>query len=59
MSRYRIAAGFEKDRLNAAPSIIAPGAKVAAADRPSSQRRPRAAICQVTSLQIPQSSPTK
>jgi 2-polyprenyl-6-methoxyphenol hydroxylase-like FAD-dependent oxidoreductase len=31
MSRYRIAAGFEKDRLNAAPSIIAPGAKVAAA----------------------------
>jgi 2-polyprenyl-6-methoxyphenol hydroxylase-like FAD-dependent oxidoreductase len=30
MSRYRIAAGFEKDRLNAAPSIIAPGAKVAA-----------------------------
>jgi hypothetical protein len=31
MSRYRIAAGFEKDRLNAAPPIIAPGAKVAAA----------------------------
>jgi 2-polyprenyl-6-methoxyphenol hydroxylase-like FAD-dependent oxidoreductase len=31
MSRYRIAAGFAKDRLNAAPSIIAPGAKVAAA----------------------------
>jgi 5-methylphenazine-1-carboxylate 1-monooxygenase len=30
MSRYRIAAGFEKDRLNAAPSIIAPGAKLAA-----------------------------
>jgi 2-polyprenyl-6-methoxyphenol hydroxylase-like FAD-dependent oxidoreductase len=31
MSRYRVAAGFEKDRLNAAPPIIAPGAKVAAA----------------------------
>jgi 2-polyprenyl-6-methoxyphenol hydroxylase-like FAD-dependent oxidoreductase len=31
MSRYRIAAGFEKDRLNAAPPIIAPGAKVVAA----------------------------
>ena len=30
MSRYRIAAGFAKDRLNAAPPIIAPGAKVAA-----------------------------
>jgi 5-methylphenazine-1-carboxylate 1-monooxygenase len=30
MSRYRVAAGFEKDRLNAAPAIIAPGAKVAA-----------------------------
>jgi 2-polyprenyl-6-methoxyphenol hydroxylase-like FAD-dependent oxidoreductase len=30
MSRYRTAAGFEKDRLNAAPSIIAPGAKVGA-----------------------------
>jgi 2-polyprenyl-6-methoxyphenol hydroxylase-like FAD-dependent oxidoreductase len=31
MSRYRIAAGFEKDRLNAAPPLIAPGAMVAAA----------------------------
>jgi 2-polyprenyl-6-methoxyphenol hydroxylase-like FAD-dependent oxidoreductase len=29
MSRYRSAAGFAMDRLNAAPSIIAPGAKVA------------------------------
>jgi hypothetical protein len=31
MSRYRAAAGFAKDRLNAAPPIIAPGVKVAAA----------------------------
>ncbi len=31
MSRYRAAAGFAKDRLNAAPPIIAPGARVAAA----------------------------
>jgi 2-polyprenyl-6-methoxyphenol hydroxylase-like FAD-dependent oxidoreductase len=31
MSRYRAAAGFAKDRLNAAPPMIAPGAKVAAA----------------------------
>ena len=31
MSRYRAAAGFAKDRLNAAPPLIAPGAKVAAA----------------------------
>ncbi len=30
MSRYRAAAGFAKDRLNAAPPTIAPGAKVAA-----------------------------
>jgi 5-methylphenazine-1-carboxylate 1-monooxygenase len=30
MSRYRVAAGFAMDRLNAAPPIIAPGAKVAA-----------------------------
>ena len=31
MSRYRAAAGFAMDRLNAAPPMIAPGAKVAAA----------------------------
>jgi 5-methylphenazine-1-carboxylate 1-monooxygenase len=31
MSRYRSAAGFAMERLNAAPSIIAPGAKVVAA----------------------------
>jgi len=31
MSRYRSAAGFARERLNAAPPIIAPGAKVAAA----------------------------
>jgi hypothetical protein len=31
MSRYRSAAGFARERLNAAPSIIAPGAKVVAA----------------------------
>jgi 2-polyprenyl-6-methoxyphenol hydroxylase-like FAD-dependent oxidoreductase len=31
MSRYRSAAGFAMERLNAAPPIIAPGAKVAAA----------------------------
>jgi 2-polyprenyl-6-methoxyphenol hydroxylase-like FAD-dependent oxidoreductase len=31
MSRYRAAAGFAKDRLNAAAPIIAPGATVAAA----------------------------
>jgi 5-methylphenazine-1-carboxylate 1-monooxygenase len=30
MSRYRAAAGFAKDRLNAAPPTIAPGAQVAA-----------------------------
>jgi 2-polyprenyl-6-methoxyphenol hydroxylase-like FAD-dependent oxidoreductase len=30
MSRYRAAAGFAKDRLNAAPPMIAPGARVAA-----------------------------
>jgi 2-polyprenyl-6-methoxyphenol hydroxylase-like FAD-dependent oxidoreductase len=30
MSRYRSAAGFAKDRLNAAPPTIAPGAKVSA-----------------------------
>jgi 2-polyprenyl-6-methoxyphenol hydroxylase-like FAD-dependent oxidoreductase len=30
MSRYRAAAGFAKDRLNAAPPTIAPGAKVTA-----------------------------
>jgi len=30
MSRYRAAAGFAKDRLNAAPPTVAPGAKVAA-----------------------------
>jgi hypothetical protein len=29
MSRYRSTAGFAMDRLNAAPSIIAPGATVA------------------------------
>jgi 2-polyprenyl-6-methoxyphenol hydroxylase-like FAD-dependent oxidoreductase len=28
MSRYKAAAGFAKERLNAAPSIIAPGARV-------------------------------
>jgi 2-polyprenyl-6-methoxyphenol hydroxylase-like FAD-dependent oxidoreductase len=28
MSRYRVAAGFAKDRLNASPPIIAPGTKV-------------------------------
>ena len=31
MSRYRTAAGFAQERLNAAPPIIAPGAKVRAA----------------------------
>jgi len=31
MSRYRAAAGFARDHLNAAPPIIAPGAKVAPA----------------------------
>ena len=31
MSRYRSAAGFARERLNAAPPIIAPGAKVVAA----------------------------
>jgi hypothetical protein len=30
MSRYRAAAGFAKDQLNAAPPIIAPGATVRA-----------------------------
>jgi 2-polyprenyl-6-methoxyphenol hydroxylase-like FAD-dependent oxidoreductase len=30
MSRYRMAAGFAKDRLNAAPPTIGPGARVAA-----------------------------
>jgi hypothetical protein len=30
MSRYRAAAGFAKDRLNAAPPTIVPGARVAA-----------------------------
>src|SRR5438128_11089147 len=30
MGRYRAAAGFAMDRLNAAPPTIAPGAKVAA-----------------------------
>jgi hypothetical protein len=59
MSRYCIAAGFEKDRLNAAPSLSRPARRSPLPDRPSSQRRPRAAICQVASLQIPQSSPTK
>jgi hypothetical protein len=33
MSRYRAAAGFAMERLNAAPPIIAPGAKVAPARR--------------------------
>ena len=33
MSRYRAAAGFAKDRLNAAPPIVAPGATVPAAYR--------------------------
>jgi 5-methylphenazine-1-carboxylate 1-monooxygenase len=31
MSRYRSAAGFAREKLNAAPPIIAPGARVAAA----------------------------
>jgi hypothetical protein len=31
MSRYRSAAGFAREQLNAAPPIIAPGAKVVAA----------------------------
>jgi hypothetical protein len=31
MSRYRMAAGFAKDRLNAAPPTIAAGAKVRSA----------------------------
>jgi 2-polyprenyl-6-methoxyphenol hydroxylase-like FAD-dependent oxidoreductase len=31
MSRYRAAAGFAKDQLNAASPMIAPGARVAAA----------------------------
>jgi 2-polyprenyl-6-methoxyphenol hydroxylase-like FAD-dependent oxidoreductase len=31
MSRYRVAAGFAKDQLNAAPPMIAPGARVSRA----------------------------
>ena len=31
MGRYRSAAGFARERLNTAPPIIAPGAKVVAA----------------------------
>jgi hypothetical protein len=30
MGRYKVAAGFAKDKLNEAPPIIAPGARVAA-----------------------------
>jgi hypothetical protein len=30
MSRYKAAAGFAKDRLNAAPPLILPGASAAA-----------------------------
>jgi hypothetical protein len=33
MSRYQAAAGFAKDRLNAAPPTIAPGARVQDAER--------------------------
>ncbi|HVY66059.1 MAG TPA: flavin-dependent oxidoreductase, partial [Gammaproteobacteria bacterium] len=29
MGRYKAAAGFAKDKLNSAPPIIAPGARVA------------------------------
>ena len=32
MARYKAAAGFAKDTLNAAPPTIAPGARVASAD---------------------------
>jgi len=42
MSRYQAAAGFAKDRLNAAPPIIAPGARVRGAAR-ARDRNPRVA----------------
>jgi hypothetical protein len=38
MSRYRAAAGFAMERLNSAPPIIAPGAKVEPARRPRSEK---------------------
>jgi 2-polyprenyl-6-methoxyphenol hydroxylase-like FAD-dependent oxidoreductase len=59
MSRYRVAAGFAKDQLNAAPPTIAPGAKVPPSSGPWAQGKARASTCQLESLQIPQPSPTK
>jgi hypothetical protein len=59
MSRYRAAAGFAKDQLHAARPTIAPGAKVPLSSGSSAQCRARAATCQLESLQIPQSAPTK